>query len=114
EHITLTETSTGLVVGNNGWSQTVAGQFQDIKVMAGANGSQSIVVDASVQTPCSLYGGTNAKNVLQAGAGDDILVSINSKASTLIGGAGNDSFWTNASVVNKLVNVTPAEVAGGN
>jgi hypothetical protein len=110
-HITLTEAGAGLLVGNGAWSQTIVGQFQSI-VIHGGGGTSAIVVDASVTTDCTLFGGS-AKNVLQAGSGDDVLVCIGSKADTLIGGSGRDSFWADANAKERIVNVRPDETAEG-
>ena len=111
-HITLSQTGSGLVVGNAGWSQTISGSFQSI-IVHGGGGTGSIVVDTSVSTDCTLFGG-NGKNVLQAGGGNDILVCIGSKADTLVGGAGNDSFWTDANPKEKIVGLRADQSAGGN
>lgn len=110
--ITLKQTDAGLLASDNGFSQTVSGVFTDIKLFGGA-GNDSIVVDASVTTNCFLYGGAG-RNVLQAGSGNDTLVSIGSTADTLVGGAGNDSFWADAKPSEKISGLTADEVAGGN
>jgi hypothetical protein len=111
-HITLKQTDGGLVAGNNGVTQTILGQFADIKIFGGA-GNDSIVVDPSVTTNCFLYGGTG-KNLLQAGSGNDTLVCIGSTADTLVGGSGNDSFWTDAKTTEKVTGLRSDEIAGGN
>ena len=110
--ITLTESNGQLVASDNGVSQTISGQFADIKIYGGP-GNDSILVDASVTTTCFLYGGTG-KNTLQAGGGNDTLDCIGSTADTLIGGSGNDSFWMDNKATEKATNVTAAEANGGN
>ena len=111
DHILVQQTTQGLVVANNASSQSFPGVFQCL-VVHGAAGNNSILIDSSVQIDATLYGGS-AKNVLQAGSGDDTLVCIGSKTDTLIGGAGNDSFWMDASAREKIVNLRPDEVAAG-
>jgi hypothetical protein len=108
ENITLTQTGAGLVVANGSWSTTMTGQYQDI-VVRGAGSNCSIVVDASVTTDCTLYAAPKAKNTLHAGSGNDTLVSIGSRSATLVGGAGNDSFWADAAATQKMVGVRPDE-----
>jgi hypothetical protein len=112
DKITVQQTSQGLLVGNNGSSQSFNGSFHSL-VVHGASGNNSILLDSSVQIDATLYGGSG-KNLLQAGSGDDTLVCIGSKADTLIGGVGNDSFWTDASPKEKIVNLRPDEIAAGN
>lgn len=109
--ITLTEQNGALLVSDNGASQSVAGQFTDIKIFGGA-GNDSIRVDASVTTDCFLYGG-RGRNLLQAGSGDDTLVCVGSIADTLIGGAGRDAFWLDNKPVERVLNATPDELNGG-
>lgn len=109
--ITLTEQDGALLVTDNRSSQTIAGQFTDIKIFGGA-GADSIRVDDSVTTDCSIYGGAG-RNVLQAGGGNDTLDCVGSAADTLIGGAGSDSFWLDNRPSERVINATPDEIAGG-
>lgn len=109
--ITLTEQDGELLVTDNRSSQTIAGQFADIKIFGGS-GADSIRVDASVTTDCFLYGG-GGRNVLQGGGGDDTLVCVGSIADTLIGGAGNDSFWMDSRRSERLIGATADEIASG-
>lgn len=109
--ITLTEQDGELLATDNGSSQTIAGQFTDIKIFGGA-GADSIRVDASVTTDCSLYGGAG-RNLLQAGGGNDTLVCVGSAADTLIGGAGSDSFWLDNRPAERVLGATPDEVNSG-
>ena len=112
DHITVKQTSAGLLIGNTGgWSTSVPPSFQQI-LIRGGRGTDSIIVDPSVQTDCTLYGG-NGKNLLQAGSGNDTLVSLGSTTDTLIGGAGRDSFWTDNSPREKILNLRADEIAGG-
>jgi hypothetical protein len=112
DRITVQQTPQGLLVGNNASSQSFPGDFQSL-VVHGTSGNNSILIDPSVQIDAMLYGGSG-KNILQAGSGDDTLVCIGSKADILIGGAGNDSFWTDASSKEKIVNLRQDEIAAGN
>lgn len=111
DHIRVQQTTEGLAVSNNGSSQFIAGQFQSL-VISGGTGNDSIVLDSSVQVNATLYAG-RGKDLLQAGSGNDTLVSIGSKAATLIGGSGRDSFWADAVPRQKIVNVSADEIARG-
>ncbi|HEY2585093.1 MAG TPA: C2 family cysteine protease [Tepidisphaeraceae bacterium] len=109
--ITLSEQDGELLVTDNRSSQTIAGQFADIKIFGGA-GPDSIRVDTSVSTDCFLYGGAG-RNLLQGGGGNDTLVCVGSVADTLIGGAGDDSFWLDSRPSERVIDATPDEIAGG-
>jgi len=109
--ITLAMQDGQLTLSDNGSSQNVSGQFQDIRIFGGA-GNDSILVDSSVTTDCFLYGGSG-RNVLQAGSGNDTLVCVGSAADTLSGGAGSDSFWMDGKAAERITNLTAAESAGG-
>lgn len=109
--ITLAETDGQFLVTDNGVSQTVAGQFVDIRLFGGA-GKDSILVDSSVTTDCFLYGGAG-RNVLQAGSGNDTLDCIGSAAAVLIGGGGEDSFWLDNKAAERVTNLRPDEWAQG-
>jgi hypothetical protein len=109
--LTLSEQGGQFLVADNGVSQTVSGEFADVRIYGGA-GNDSIVVDSSVTTDCFLYGGAG-RNTLQAGSGNDMLVCIGSTADTLSGGAGSDSFWTDNKSAERITNLTAAEAADG-
>jgi len=109
--INITQTSAGLVVSNNGSSETFTGNYSSLQVFGGA-GNDSIIINPSVDIDATLYGGAG-RNTLQGGSGNDTLVCIGSKADTLIGGAGLDSFWTDNSATEKIVGVQPDEIAAG-
>jgi hypothetical protein len=111
DRIHLKQTAAGLMVSDRGGSQSLAGQFQSIQIRGGA-GNSSIVVDPSVHIDCTLFAGPG-RNSLKAGSGNDTLVSIGSKSSTLIGGSGRDSFWTDANSDQRILNLRPDEIAGG-
>lgn len=109
--ITLTEQDGQLLATDNGSSQTIAGQFTDIKIFGNA-GADWIRVDATVTTDCILYGGAG-RNLLQAGGGNDTLVCVGSAADTLIGGAGSDSFWLDNRRAERVLDATTDEIASG-
>lgn len=130
DQIGVKQTTAGLVISNSGgWSKTVTDPINSIWINGGA-GNNSIVVDPSVTLDCiligggssdtlqagsgndTLYGGTG-KNHLTAGAGSDTLVSLGSIADTLVGGSGVDSFWTDNSSAEKIVNLSATEANGG-
>ena len=111
DRINVEQSDLGLLVTENGASQTFAGPFQSLVINAGA-GNDSIILDPSVHIDATLYAG-GGKNVLQAGSGNDTLVCVGSSADTLIGGSGSDSFWTDASAKEKILNLRPDETADG-
>jgi hypothetical protein len=106
--ISIQQTPQGMVVSNNGSSQTFQGVFQSL-VVHGAAGNNTILIDSSVTIDATVYGGSG-KNLLQAGSGNDTVVCIGSKADTLIGGVGNDSFWLDASPKERIVDLREDEV----
>jgi hypothetical protein len=110
-HINVTQTTAGLVVSNNGSSETLTGNYSSMEVFGGA-GNDAIYLDPSVQIDATLYGG-GGRNTLVGGSGDDTLVSIGSKADTLNGGAGFDSFWTDNTPAEKIIGLRPNEAAAG-
>jgi hypothetical protein len=109
--ISLSEQGGELLVADNGVSQSIAGQFADVRIFGGA-GNDSILVDSSVTTDCFLYGGAG-HNTLQAGSGNDTLVCIGSTADTLIGGSGSDSFWMDNKAAERITNLRADEASGG-
>jgi len=109
--INVQETPQGLVVADNGVSRTISGDFQSL-IIHGGSGNNSIVVDPSVNITTSIYGGPH-KNLLAAGSGDDTLVCLGSKADTLVGGSGRDSFWMDSNPKEKIVNLRADEIAAG-
>src|SRR5580700_2330446 len=106
DQITVRQTSAGLIIGNTGgWTKTVTDPVKILWINGGA-GNNSIILDSSVTTNATvfgggasdtlvagsgnnvLYGGTG-KNRIQSRTGNDTLVTIGSTADTLIGGSGN-------------------------
>jgi hypothetical protein len=110
-HINVTQTAAGLLVSNSGSSNTFTGNYSSIQVFGGA-GNDSIVIDPSVHIDATLYGG-GGRNTLTSGSGNDTLVCIGSKADTLNGGAGLDSFWTDNNAADKITGLRPNEIAAG-
>jgi hypothetical protein len=130
DKITLKQTSAGLAIGNTGgWTETVAGTFNSILINSG-NGNDSVVVDPSVTTNTTLVGGVGndtfsdgsgndtiyagtGTNTITCGRGNDTVVTLGSSADNVYGGTGNDSFWMDNTVSEKLFNVRPNETASG-
>jgi len=110
--ITVKQTAAGLVVGNTGgWTKTVADPISFLWIN-GEAGNNSIIIDSSVSVDATIFAGTG-KNFVQAGSGNETLVSIGSTADTLVGGSGRDSFWTDNSTAEKIQNLTATEISGG-
>ncbi|HWE95449.1 MAG TPA: C2 family cysteine protease [Tepidisphaeraceae bacterium] len=125
--ITVTQTATGLTIGNTGgWSQTVAGDFSSILILAGA-GRDLVSVDPSVSTDCIIHGGKNdtllagsgndciyggpGRNVIVGGAGNDTIVTLAGKNDAVYGGSGFDNFWVGRS--DRLANISQDETNAG-
>ena len=122
--------SGGFKVSNGNWSQNVIGTFNSIVVKTG-RGSDKITIDPAITTPAFLYGGVDndtliggsgndklygqgGTDVLVGGAGDDILVNIgDSTCDSATGGAGLDTFWTDAARHETVTDLSPEELAAG-
>jgi Calpain family cysteine protease len=108
DQITVAQTAAGLVVANGSWTKTVTEKLNSLYIN-GQGGNNSILLDASVTIDATIFAGTG-KNVVQAGSGNDTLVSLGSTADTLIGGSGHDNFWTDNSAAEKVQNVNGGDV----
>ena len=124
--ITVAQSGNTYTIKNGTWSTTVTGAFQQI-VVNGNGGSDSIVMDKSVTTPCiikasgagndtltggsgndSIYGGTG-NNVINGGAGDDTIVALGSTSDAITGGAGKDTYWLDNSKTEVITDLEAAE-----
>jgi hypothetical protein len=120
----------GFKVSNGAWSQDVMGTFNSISVKTG-RGNDRITIDPAITTPAFLYGGAGNDTLTggsgddklygQAGmdglfgdAGDDVLVNIGDcTKDRATGGAGFDTFWTDALKHEAVVDLSAEELAAG-
>jgi len=130
DYINVAPAAGGLTVSNGSWATTVAGLFTSIVVRAG-KANDVVVVDPTITTPVSLFGGLGddtltggagddhlygqgGADVLIGGAGDDVLVNIgDSRADIATGGAGLDSFWTGTGKGEQITDASADELASG-
>jgi hypothetical protein len=131
DNITVTRTTDGLVVSNNGnWTRTYTGTYRDIFVN-GAAGHDKITIDASVSDNTRLYGSTGndtinggsgndsindgaGNDVVFGNAGNDTIVSVGGgTADKLTGGAGLDSFWRDSNSTETVSDLSADEIAAG-
>ena len=130
DQIAVKQSGGSVVVSSaTGWSASFAGTFSSILIDGGA-GNDSIIIDPSVTTSCTLFGGSGndtlvggseddrlyggaGKNVLNGGAGNDVLEVLGSTADTLTGGGGRDSFWIDANGRERITDLTAQQSAEG-
>jgi hypothetical protein len=129
DKITVTQTTNGLLITDNTWTTTVAGNFASLLIESG-NGNDSVVVSPTVTLATTIVGGTGSDtftagsgttemfggtgtNVLHGGSGADTFVTLNSTADSIYGGTGNDEFWTDNNANEKIFNLTSTEAAYG-
>jgi hypothetical protein len=130
DQITVRQTAAGLVLANGKWSATYGGDYNGIRIDAGA-GNDSVALDSSVTIDATLFGGAGTDaltggagddhlyggagaNTLSGGAGDDVLVSVGgADTDRLSGGAGRDSFWADAGGRESIADLSGAESAAG-
>jgi hypothetical protein len=130
DYIQVAPTAGGFTVSNGAWNTTVAGVFASI-VVHGGKGNDVVIIDPSITTPVSLFGGLGDDTLtggagddnlygqggtdnLIGGAGNDVLVNIgDSRGDIATGGEGLDSFWTGTGKSEQITDASADEIAGG-
>jgi hypothetical protein len=130
DNVNVAPIAGGFKVSNGAWSQNVLGTFNSIVIKTG-KGNDKITIDPSITSPAFLYGGVGddtitggagndklygqgGRDILSGGAGDDILVNIGDATNDVAtGGAGFDTFWTDAARHEAVTDLSPEELAAG-
>jgi len=130
DNILIAPTRGGLRISNGKWSKKVGNAFNSI-VVRGGKGNDRVQIDASITAPAMIYGGVGDDTLIggsgddklygQGGTdnldgenGDDVLVNVgDSKADLATGGAGIDTFWTDAAGTEQVSDASADEIADG-
>jgi hypothetical protein len=131
DRICVSPTTTGFLVSNGTWQKQVtgAGLYKSIAVRA-MGGSDKVTIAAGITIRTALYGGAGNDTLiggsgldriygeagidaLMGGAGDDVFVTIGGGTDIMAGHGGNDSFWCDAAITDKINDASSAEVLAG-